>query len=233
MALRMKLRCLWIFGLCLAASKFSKVPSIKDPQFIQQCVALHNEFRGKVIPSAADMKYLSWDHGLAKVAEAWAKQCRFEHNKCLKIPYQCYRDFAHIGENLWLGGLALFTPKYAITKWYNESQHFDFNNLSCSNICGHYTQVVWANSYKVGCAAASCANFGGATFAMFVCNYGPGGNFKNDLPYTQGPPCTMCSTEERCVNKLCQRKDLKPTGKAPQQIVYNVLSLGFILLRAI
>ncbi|KAM6154214.1 GLIPR1-like protein 1 [Erethizon dorsatum] len=174
MALRMKLSCLWIFGLCLAASKAPQVPSVTDPHFIQQCVESHNEFRGKVRPSAADMKYMSWDDSLAQVAKAWAKKCKFEHNSCLKIPYQCYQGFEHVGENIWLGGFREFVPKHAVAKWYNESQLFDFDNLSCSGVCGHYTQVVWANSYKVGCAVTICPNFGGSSYAIFVCNYGPG-----------------------------------------------------------
>lgn len=38
--------------------------------------------------------------------------------------------------------------------------------------CGHYTQVVWANTKRVGCAAAECRN--GGTFV--VCSYDPPGN---------------------------------------------------------
>ncbi|XP_005374385.1 PREDICTED: GLIPR1-like protein 1 isoform X2 [Chinchilla lanigera] len=233
MALRIKWSCLWIFGLCLVASKSLQLPSITDPRFIQQCVESHNEFRSNVSPPSADMKYMSWDDGLAQVAEAWAKECKFEHNSCLKIPYQCSKRFEHVGENIWLGGFRDFNPKDAIRKWYKEYQLFDFDNLSCSDVCGHYTQIVWANSHKVGCAVTICPNFGGSTYAIFVCNYGPGGNIKNELPYTEGSPCSMCSKEERCVNKLCQHENMKPMGRAPQRTVYNLLSIGFVLLRTV
>lgn len=38
----------------------------------------------------------------------------------------------------------MFSPKSAILAWYNESKIFDYNTLSCSGVCGHYTQVsIW------------------------------------------------------------------------------------------
>lgn len=71
MALTMKLKCFWTLGLCLVASKLSKtlvkvpkLPSIYDPGFIHECVDSHNEMRGKVKPSAANMHYLvRWGPG--------------------------------------------------------------------------------------------------------------------------------------------------------------------------
>ncbi|XP_023572082.1 GLIPR1-like protein 1 [Octodon degus] len=229
----MKLSGFWVFSLCLAAGTSFQVPTITDPCFIQQCVDSHNGFRRQVNPSAADMKYMTWDDSLAQVAKAWSKHCKPEHNSCLRIPHKCHNNFEYIGENIWYGGLPYFTPKYAVADWYNESQYFDFNDLTCSGVCGHYTQVVWANTHKVGCAVATCPNLGGPTYALFVCNYGPAGNIKNELPYAEGSSCSMCLKEERCVNKLCQHKDFKPMGRAPQRIVSNLLSIGFLLLRIV
>eukprot|EP00074_Homo_sapiens_P096235 XP_016874623.1 GLIPR1-like protein 1 isoform X2 [Homo sapiens] len=58
MALKNKFSCLWILGLCLVATTSSKIPSITDPHFIDNCIEAHNEWRGKVNPPAADMKYM-------------------------------------------------------------------------------------------------------------------------------------------------------------------------------
>nr|KAF6495021.1 GLIPR1 like 1 [Rousettus aegyptiacus] len=204
-----KLSCLWTVGLCLVASKSSpRTPTITDQNFIDHCVNVHNEFRGQVEPPAADMKHMTWDEGLAKVAEAWAKQCKFQHNSCIGKSFECHPTFQYIGENIWLGGLSIFSPKSAILAWYNESKIFDYNTLSCSGVCGHYTQVVWASSYKVGCAVKMCPDLGNADTAIFVCDYGPAGNFPNMPPYTQGEPCSLCEEKETCEHKLCQNKEL-------------------------
>lgn len=75
------------------------------------------------------------------MAKTWADECKFEHNNCLDKSFKCYAAFEYVGENIWLGGIKSFTPRLAIMAWYNESQYYDFDNLSCSRVCGHYTQV--------------------------------------------------------------------------------------------
>ncbi|XP_012666526.1 GLIPR1-like protein 1 [Otolemur garnettii] len=206
MAGKRKLCCLWTLGLCLVASKSSKIPSIHDPWFIDQCVRAHNEWRSEVNPPAADMKYMSWDAGLAELARSWANKCTFKHNTCLDKAYECYAAFEYVGENIWSGGLNSFSPKYAVTAWYDEYKFYDYDNLSCSEVCGHYTQVVWAKSDKVGCAAASCPNLGHPTSTMFVCNYGPAGNYANTHPYQKGRSCSLCSPEDKCIMNLCSKQ---------------------------
>ncbi|KAM5332404.1 GLIPR1-like protein 1 [Glossophaga mutica] len=175
MVLRNELSCLWTLGFCLVAGKLSlTVPSIEDKSFIDECVAAHNEMRGKVQPPAANMKHMTWDEDLAKTAKAWANKCKFVHNSCLKKSYECHPTFKFVGENIWIGGLPIFTPKLAIVSWYNEKDFYNYSSLHCSKVCGHYTQVVWANSYKIGCAITICPNLGRAETSIFVCDYGPG-----------------------------------------------------------
>ncbi|XP_032973589.1 GLIPR1-like protein 1 [Rhinolophus ferrumequinum] len=240
MALGKKLSCLWTLGLCLVASKPFSLPSITDQSFIDQCVKAHNEMRGKVQPTAANMKHMTWDEGLAKTAKAWANKCIFKHNTCSGTPRKCHPTFDYVGENLWLGGLSIFTPNSAVAAWYNETKYYDYNRQRCSKICGHYTQVVWANSYKVGCAVTLCSNLGRGQTSIFVCNYGPAGNYAKTLPYAKGVSCTMCGKEDTCKNKLCENKERDklqnypnwiPQGKAPQQRACHLLYLIYVLLR--
>uniref|UniRef100_A0A8C2N8N4 GLIPR1 like 1 n=2 Tax=Capra hircus TaxID=9925 RepID=A0A8C2N8N4_CAPHI len=215
MILRKKLSYLWTLGLCLVASKSPpKVPSIKDDTFIEECLRFHNEARSNVSPPAADMKYMSWDEALAKTAEAWAKKCKFSHNSCSSKLYECHPTFQYAGENLWLGPLTISAAKFAIDMWYDERKFYDFNTKSCSKICGHYTQVVWADSYKVGCAVAICPNFGSPDSALFVCNYAPAGNYPNMSPYRTGTPCSMCEGDT-CENKLCRNKERDKSQRYP------------------
>ncbi|XP_006191174.2 GLIPR1-like protein 1 [Camelus ferus] len=241
MILRKNLNCLWTLGLCLVASTSSPtVPSITDQKFIKHCVEAHNEMRGKVQPVAANMKYMSWDEGLAKIAKAWTNKCKFEHNTCLAKSYKCHPKFQYVGENIWLGGLSIFTPHSAIEAWYNETEFYNFNKLSCSNVCGHFTQVVWADSYKVGCALTACPNLGDYGAAIFICDYGPAGNYPNMAPYVIGSSCSACADEDTCVKKLCQNKERdslqtypnwNPPGLAPQQTACSPLCLILVLLR--
>nr|XP_048274885.1 GLIPR1-like protein 1 [Myodes glareolus] len=179
MALTMKLKCFWTLGLCLVVSQLSKtlvkipkLPTIHDPGFIRECVDSHNEMRGKVKPSAANMLYLNWDKELARLAKLWTRKCKYSHNPCIAKRYSCMVDYDFLGENLYLGPINS-TPKEIISLWSSEQRYYNFENMTCSKSCDHYTQVVWANSVKVGCAVSSCPHLLGKSAALFVCNYTP------------------------------------------------------------
>ncbi|KAL6032791.1 hypothetical protein STEG23_013020, partial [Scotinomys teguina] len=115
----------------------STLPDITNEDFIKKCVHIHNQFRSKVAPTARNMLYMSWDPGLARIAKAWAKSCHFAHNSQRQHP-----NFTVMGENIWTGSLILFSASAAISSWYNEIKYYDFNTDRCTNICGHYTQVI-------------------------------------------------------------------------------------------
>ncbi|KFW08913.1 Glioma pathogenesis-related protein 1, partial [Fulmarus glacialis] len=137
----------------------------------------------------------SWDTALAKTAKAWAKKCKFKHNSYLKMPGKVHPTFTPVGENIWTGTATIFSVDAALSDWFNEVRSYDFNTHSCTDMCGHYTQVVWAESYKVGCAVHFCntvENFPGLfRAAHFVCDYGPAGNYPRK-PYKAGRPCSGC-----------------------------------------
>ena len=64
---------------------------------------------------------------------------------------------------------------------------------------GHYTQMVWANSYKIGCGYTSYRkrNF---VKKFIVCNYGDAGNLLNTPMYRVGRPCSKCPAN------ICSRR---------------------------
>ncbi|NXN11983.1 GLIP1 protein, partial [Indicator maculatus] len=158
------------------SSEAPALPDVGDPKFIEECVQTHNRFRSGVNPPASSMLYMSWDPDLAKTAKAWAKKCLFKHNTYLKLPGQAHPKFTPVGENLWTGSLSLFTVQGAITSWYNEVGAYNYATNTCRRVCGHYTQVVWDTSYKVGCAVHFCPSVGYSSItnaAHFICNYGP------------------------------------------------------------
>nr|XP_056702490.1 glioma pathogenesis-related protein 1-like [Euleptes europaea] len=182
-------------------------PSITNQTFIKQCVDAHNKHRSAVSPSASNMLYMTWDIALARTARAWGNRCTFQHS-----PYRKSHpdpSFWLLGENLWMSSAARrhFDPTDAIAAWNSEVSSYTYESHSCTRVCGHYTQVVWDSSYKVGCAIVFCRRMDQSKNAeIFVCNYGPGGNYPR-RPYMRGTPCSACPQGDTCENKLCRNPE--------------------------
>ncbi|NXK98721.1 GLIP1 protein, partial [Formicarius rufipectus] len=172
----------------------STLPDVQDPKFIEECVQTHNKFRSEVNPPASNMLYMSWDPDLAKTAKGWVKKCQFRHNIYLREKGRVHPKFTSVGENLWTGSLSAFTVKGAITSWHSEVEFYTYDTHKCRKVCGHYTQIVWAKSYKVGCAVHFCPRVKYSSLtnaAHFICNYAPGGNLPVQ-PYLKGAACSGC-----------------------------------------
>ena len=56
---------------------------------------------------------------------------------------------------------------------------------------GHYTQMVWAETYKIGCGFIM-HNRGEWYKKVLVCDYGPGGNYVGGEMYKIGEPGSLC-----------------------------------------
>ncbi|XP_029428382.1 peptidase inhibitor 16 isoform X2 [Rhinatrema bivittatum] len=167
-------------------------------------LAMHNAHRAQVAPPAADMLKMSWDPKLEKLASSYAAECKWEHNQ----------DRGPTGENLYLASAPQLDMKSVMELWYSEYKNYDYATLSCKEgtMCGHYTQVVWATSGKVGCGAQFCEKVKNEKPNQFlvVCNYEPPGNYEGRKPYTQGAPCSKCPAEHKCLNSLCGIPSLAP-----------------------
>jgi hypothetical protein len=81
------------------------------------------------------------------------------------------------GENLWGGTPGAFGPEDMVGYWIAEKRDYKpgiFPAVSRSgrleNV-GHYTQVIWRDTARVGCAIAS-----GPREEVLVCRYSEGGN---------------------------------------------------------
>ncbi|XP_036390117.1 peptidase inhibitor 16-like [Megalops cyprinoides] len=161
-------------------------------------VELHNHFRSHVLPTATNMRKMSWMESLETTAAEYVTKCVWDHNP----------NRGDIGENLFVG-TGPFNLTKAVTSWYLEHQDYTYHNNSCKedNLCGHYTQVVWADTYFVGCASHLCEEVEGLPFTMatmLVCNYSPQGNYEGEWPYEEGESCSKCPGEAPlCENHLC------------------------------
>ncbi|KAL7985244.1 hypothetical protein Chor_003814 [Crotalus horridus] len=109
----------------------------------------------------------------------------------------------------------------AVEDWYIEYQYYNYSTLACKEgeMCGHYTQVVWATSERVGCGATFCETLeliNDTDMHLFVCNYQPPGNIRGHKPYIMGASCSMCPEGYSCKDNLCDSTaDLEETTAAP------------------
>jgi pathogenesis-related protein 1 len=148
-----------------------------EPAAMNGMTAAHNAVRASVDPSAANpIPPLTWSPEVAAVAQAYAETCRFEHN--LDSGY---------GENMH-ANTGTDTPSDVVESWASEAANYDYDANACSGgKCGHYTQVVWAASLRLGCGMAECTEnspFGsGKPWQVWVCDYDPPGNFGDARPY--------------------------------------------------
>lgn len=146
----------------------------------QQIIDSHNLYRNNTNPRAKNMKDIRWSDDLAQSSMQWAKQCKWQHS-----------NTKNVGENLYATTIKNknFDPSIAVKSWGDEGEYYNYNNNSCQKgkQCGHYTQVVWANSDKVGCAINTCDKLDGSGFpsggTFVVCQYSPPGNYVNQKPY--------------------------------------------------
>ena len=145
-----------------------------EPANMAGMLEAHNAARAAVMPAATPaIPPLTWSSTVAAAAEAWASQCNFSHNT---MGY---------GQNIYAstGGS---TPEQVVAAWVSEDKDYNYADNSCSNVCGHYTQVVWRDSTELGCGVQSCTTgspFGGGSWQIYVCDYDPPGNFVGQKPY--------------------------------------------------
>jgi pathogenesis-related protein 1 len=129
-------------------------------------LAAHNAVRATQF-----IRPLTWSDALAARAQDWANTllARGEFVHYPKSPY---------GENLFEIDGATASPEQVVEAWSAESRDYDYATNRCRKVCGHYTQVVWSSTTKVGCGVARSARR-----EVWVCNYDPPGNYIGKRPY--------------------------------------------------
>jgi Cysteine-rich secretory protein family len=131
-------------------------------------LALHNRER-----AAVGARPLVWDTRLAAAAAAYgpelARHSKLVHALPSARPGQ--------GENLWKGTHQAYAVETMFAGWANEKRLFRsglFPQVSTSGKwpdVGHYTQVIWATTERVGCAVHQTAKWD-----YLICRYSPPGN---------------------------------------------------------
>jgi pathogenesis-related protein 1 len=127
---------------------------------------------------------LAWSADLAKAAQRSANRlaaagCRLEHSR------------GRYGENLAAATAgALTDEQVAGMMWYGERERYDFARPGFRLDTGHFTQLVWVGSARLGCAKASCRGID-----LWVCNYDPPGNVQGE--YRSNVLPSSCQRRQR------------------------------------
>lgn len=130
-----------------------------------------NKFRS--LHSASNVTY---SDTLSTFAQSWAENMAstgiFAHSgQTIQSNY---------GENLaffYSASLNNATSYYiqAIDMWYSEEKNYDYSNPGFSSATGHFSQLVWASSNKIGYGIAQ-----GNNNVYVAMEFTPPGNYNND-----------------------------------------------------
>lgn len=180
----------------------------------QQILSEHNCVRSRY--GSAPLEW-SWD--LASDAQVHADRCGFWHSSAInQLP-------EGQGENL-----SISTGTVGTNGWVEEESAYDCNTGNCSNPpCGHWTQMIWNDTERVGCAIQRCTNgtvtpdgkpAGWIGSELLVCRYSPPGNYKGQQPVGS----TQCA--EGAKNSGCGDTSKQPKVSASGRGVGTIAPEG-------
>ncbi|GAA4765640.1 hypothetical protein GCM10023219_08260 [Stakelama sediminis] len=125
---------------------------------------------------------LEWDDGLAADAQRYADE--LAHTEIYEHSDPATRGPQPEGENLFKGTRSAYRYTEMAQLWVDEKRYFrngpapDFSTTGNWREVAHYTQIIWANTKRMGCAMASSR-----TQDYLVCRYTPPGNVVGQKAY--------------------------------------------------
>ena len=132
-------------------------------------LAEHNSLR-----KSHQVNSLTRDSDIEKIAQQYAEQCvELESTSSSDNTY----NGEALGENIYRGNYLTIYGDEISSIWYSEISNYNFSKPGFYSNAGHFTQIVWKSTTKIGCGAA-CNDT--ATFCVVVCNYYPKGNTKDE-----------------------------------------------------
>ncbi|KAG0456506.1 hypothetical protein HPP92_024294 [Vanilla planifolia] len=137
------------------------------PMMAREFLTAHNKVRSTVAE-----RPFQWDRQLARVAKRWSEvrraDCALKHSR------------GPFGENMFWGSGWTWRAADAVTEWASEKDFYDAATNSCAvgRMCGHFTQIIWNSTVRIGCGRTEC--YGGGV--IITCNYDPPGNYVGEFP---------------------------------------------------
>ncbi|XP_043468726.1 venom allergen 5-like [Leptopilina heterotoma] len=168
----------------LTAEQRNKI--VSEHNRYRQLVASGNEKRGSPRgpqPKAKSMPNMVWDNEIANIAQTQANSCIYAHDSCRNV------QRFQVGQNIAQWPVAKGRPPQkveALVKlWYDEVEKFNpamVENFVFEAKTGHYTQMLWAQTTRIGCGYVNYEK-NGQYNVYLVCNYGPSGNVRGGKVY--------------------------------------------------
>ena len=151
---------------------------------VQDALDVHNSARNAV----GITNDLVWDETIAQDAQSYADEMAnsgiWGHDSKNQGGYVN----GSYGENLYTS-TAKPTLKVASDAWVSEEQYYTYGKIgdaaTCEQgqMCGHYTQIIWQNTSKMGCAMSKYKTGQYKNWYIVVCKYQTPGNYIGQTPY--------------------------------------------------
>lgn len=129
--------------------------------FELECLEAHNAYRIR-----HGSPPLQLDVSMCHFANEWAKNLAAKGQ-------MFHRQNSPYGENIYFSYGKIVNGTTAVDMWYDEIRSHIFHQEPASLATGHFTQLIWKGSRKLGVGKAT--NSSGQTY--IVANYDPPGNF--------------------------------------------------------
>jgi len=158
-----------------------------EPEDMKGITERHNYWR-----SEKKLAPLVWSKEVGDYAQEWANTIITKYKGELTHRGNVNNNPKGYGENLyahfWSGSKPADMQKngIAVDSWAEEKEFYKegvaFEKSCDGGVCGHYTQLMWEASKKLGCGKASGIKDQWQV-EVFVCNYDPPGNYMGQVPY--------------------------------------------------
>jgi hypothetical protein len=135
------------------------------------------------------------------------------------------RKFEHSGVDMYGENIAMIPVNkdhidytdaiiQSIDLFYDEVELYDFNNPGFDGKTGHFTQLVWVNTKRIGFSASTSSNG-----YIYVCtNYDPPGNYYGDFERNVKPAIQLASPPPKPITSPIQIMRPPPLVPPPDYV---------------
>ncbi|KAL3481898.1 CAP domain-containing protein [Aspergillus californicus] len=174
-----------------STSSSTEAPAATGSTYQTNVLYSHNVHRAN--HSSSD---LTWDSDLQASAQTLAARCVYEHDTDI--------DGGGYGQNIGYGTTEADVGVMISNLMYNDEAGYYTDlygeaspDMTLFEKWGHFSQIVWKGTTKVGCATVSCSSLGNvdstSAVPFTVCNYSPPGNYDGEYADNIAKPLGLAS----------------------------------------
>ncbi|XP_023220120.1 GLIPR1-like protein 1 [Centruroides sculpturatus] len=176
------------------ALKYSGFKANQENKIVEEVNNLKSRTSEDSFDAVSNKVRVIWSDELANLAKDWGDQCKREFG-----PPGCEKKFSQNRGSI----NKSFDEIHLLNEWANDS-NYTYETNKCNGNCDSFKNIVWAESYAIGCSKSSCENLGSGHF--MICNIYPPADTRRQ-PYIIGEYCAYCSRDYVCVRNFCDKED--------------------------